>query len=125
VKVPFSFTSRAACRKAPRAASGEGASYADSFDSGGCEVFDGEGCAFEAHEDVDGFGDGGADLADGFEGGESGSVEDVGARVGEGLQAADGVVEIGAVVEEVFGACGEEELMGVGGFCCGLDSFDG
>ena len=50
--------------------SGEGASYADSFDSGGCEVFDGEACALQAREDVDGFGDGGTDFADGFETGE-------------------------------------------------------
>src|SRR5438552_12781300 len=46
---------------------GEGASYADSFDAGGCEFFDGKGCVLETHEDVDGFRDGGADLADGFE----------------------------------------------------------
>jgi len=85
---------------------GEGASYADSFDAGGCEFFDGKGCVLETHEDVDGFRDGGADLADGFEAGESGCVEDIGTDLGEGLQAAYGVLEIGPVVEEVLGACG-------------------
>jgi hypothetical protein len=49
------------------------------------------GCALQAHEDVDGLGDGATDLADGFEAGESGCVEDVGTGLGEGLQAAYGV----------------------------------
>src|SRR5580700_1080911 len=63
--------------------SGEGAAYADSFDSGSCEVFDGEGCALQACEDVDGFRNRGAYLTDCFESGESGSVEDIGAGLGE------------------------------------------
>lgn len=85
---------------------GEGAPDTDSLDSGGGEFFDGEVCAVEAREDVDGFGDGAADFADGLEIGEPRRVEDICPCLGEGLQAADCVVEIRPVVKEVFGASG-------------------
>jgi len=91
--------------EASESGAGEGSSYADSLYASGCEFFDGEGRTLEAHEDVDGLGDGSADLTDCFKVGETGCVKDVGACIGEGLQAAYGVFEMGPVVEEVLSAC--------------------
>jgi hypothetical protein len=104
---------------------GEGASDADSLDSCGGELFDGICRALKAHQDVDGFGDCVTHFADGFETGESGGVEDVGAGLGEGLQTSDGVVEVGAVVKEVFGSCRQKELATDGRLRRRRNSFNG
>ena len=120
---PFVFYFAGRSYEGAQGGAGEGASDADSPDSGCCQLFDGERCALQAHQDVDWLGDRAADLSDGFEAGESGRVEDIGACFGEGLQPTYGVVEIGATVEEVFGPCGQEEMMGLGRLCGRFDSF--
>lgn len=121
----FVFDFASSAKEGTESGAGEGTSHTDAFYSGGGELLDGVGCSLKAHEDVDGFGDLPAHFADGFEAGESGCVDDVGTGFGEGLQAQDGVVEIGPAVEEVFRSCGEKKLVSVGSLGgCG-DAFYG
>jgi hypothetical protein len=76
---------------------------------------------------VDGSGDGGEDLGEfGLAGGDR-DIEKVGARRLEGLQAADGFLEVIGAVHHPIGAGAEDEgaVQGAGGGDTGADALDG
>ena len=106
----------------------EPGSKADAANPEGAQFFDGEWrCAFDAHEYVDRLAHRGAERADVSRLSDSGSIEDAGAGGFIGLQAANGVVEVGTAVEVVLSAGDKHEGKGKparGGNGCG-DAFYG
>ena len=88
---------------------GERAADADALDSEGGEFGERKLHAGEAHDDIDGTVHGANDGGDVVAGAESGRIEDVGAGLLVGLEAGDGVREVGIAGEKIFAACGEGE----------------
>src|SRR5215472_3196306 len=104
------------------------AAQTDAANADSRKLLDGKCFAFHASERIhwtrrDGFANG----FDRIEAGQAGRVEDFGARIGEGAEAANRVVEIGAAMEEIFGARGEREgkRQRASGFHRSGNAFDG
>src|SRR5207245_4686918 len=82
---------------------------ADAAHAGFLELGDAERLALDADHEVDRLRDRRADLAHGLEIRQPGREQHVGARALEGLQALDGVLQIGIAAQEVFRTRGEGE----------------
>src|ERR1700741_4946294 len=112
-KSSFVFHFAGGSQESSQGGTGESSAHADSFDSSSSQFFHGKGRALQAHDHVDGFSNGRANLSDGFEARQPWRIQNIRAGLGKGLQSPYGVVEIGAAMKEVLGSCRQLELASV------------
>src|ERR1700722_3060455 len=103
-KGPFVFHFAGSSHECSKRSAGKSSAHADPLDSDSSQFCNGKGSALQAHDDVDGLGNGSTYRADGFEAREPWRIQNIRASLGKSLQAPDGCVEFWQAMKEVLGS---------------------